>query len=148
LHWWPVARVKLFGREPIDATEEFVQEFSAVSFANLIEATTQGFVCLWTDEEWLSQCAEVETSAADEERDVTTTLDLFDLCHCFAGPFDTGVVDVGRDEVDQVMWDASSFIEGNFGGPDFDLLINLNRITVDYLAVYFEGDIDSEFTFA
>src|ERR1044071_6219917 len=79
---------------------------------------------------------------------MTAALDLFDLLRGFAGPFDGGVVDVGGDEVDQVMRDASSFVERDFGGGNFDLFVDLDRITVDYLAVYFEGAVDAERAFA
>jgi len=42
------------------------------------------------------------------------------------------------------MWDAFALVEGNFSGSDFDLFVDLDRITVDYLAVDFEGDLDAE----
>src|SRR6185369_12775546 len=93
LHARPVARVKLFGGERIDAVEDFVQVFGPTSFADLIETATQRFVCCWTDEEWLSQCAEIETRAADQKWDAPTTLDFFDLLCGLAGPLDSGVVD-------------------------------------------------------
>jgi predicted NAD/FAD-dependent oxidoreductase len=93
LHARPVARIKLFGGKWIEAAEDFVQVFGPMFFANLIEATTEGLVSLWTDEEWLSQCAEIEASAADEDWNASTTLDFLDRFRCFARPFARGVVD-------------------------------------------------------
>ena len=70
------------------------------------------------------------------------------FCRRFAGPFTGGVVDVRRDEIDQVMRDAFALFERDFGGGDLDLFVDLDRITVDDFAVEFEGDFDSERAFA
>src|SRR4051794_8889816 len=121
--------------------------FGSPFFANLIEATTQRFVGRWTDEEWLSQSAEIETRAADEKRDAPAAFDLLDLLCGLASPFDGGVVDVWRDEVDQVMWNPMTFVERDFGSGYLNFFVDLDRITVDYLAVYFEGDVDPERAF-
>ena len=45
------------------------------------------------------------------------------------------------------MWDVAALVERDFSGGYLDLLVDLDRITVDYLAVYFEGDVDAELAF-
>ena len=125
-----------------------MEVFGAVFVAQMIQPLAQGFVCWWAYEEWLADGAEVETGAADEEWNTAAAFDLFDLVCSFASPFAGGVVDVRRDKIDQVMRDAFAFLEWDFRGGYLDLFIDLDRITVDDLAVEVQGDFDSESAFA
>jgi hypothetical protein len=144
----PVAREKLFCGAWIDAVQEAVQVFWTMSLANACETPAERFVSVGTDEEGLTQCTQVETGAADEEWDTATVFDLFDFLSGFARPFTGGVIDVWRNKIDQVMGDALALFQRDFGRGDLDLLIDLDRITVDDLAVKLEGDFDSECAFA
>ena len=122
--------------------------FGTMLFSNPVETATKALVGRGANEERLSQCSQVKTSATDEQRHASATLDFVDLYRSFTRPFDGGVVDVRRDKVDQVMWDAFTFFERDFSGGDLDLLINLDRVAVDYLAVDLQGDFDTERAFA
>lgn len=121
-----------------------MQVLGAASFADLVEPRAQRFVGWWTDEEGVSQCAQVKTGAADEQWNASAAFDLFDLLRGLACPFDGRVIDVRTDEVYEVMWNTFAFVEWDFCGGYFDLFVDLDRVTVDYLAVDFEGDIDAE----
>jgi hypothetical protein len=46
------------------------------------------------------------------------------------------------------MWDALAFFEWNFRGRYLNLFVDLDRITVDYLAVNLQRDIDYQRAFA
>ena len=92
----------------------------------------------------MAQRAQVETRAADEQWNAAAVFDLFDLFCCFAGPFAGGVIDIRRDEIDQVMRDAFAFVERNFRCGYLDLLVDLDRVAVDDLAVELQRDFNSE----
>jgi hypothetical protein len=59
-----------------------------------------------------------------------------------------GVVDLRRDEVDQVMRNAFALFERDFGCGDLDLFVDLYGVAVDDLAVERERYFDSECAFA
>jgi hypothetical protein len=145
---WPVAWEELYGGKRVDTVQESMKMFGTMLFSNPVETVTKALVGWRTNEEGLSERSQVKTSAADEQRHTATTLDFVDLYCSFTRPFDGGVIDVRRDKVDQVMWDAFTFFERDFGGGDLDLLINLDRVAVDYLAVDLQGDFDTERAFA
>ena len=95
----------------------------------------------------MPQRTQIETGAADQQRHATAALDLLDLLRRFAGPFAGSVIDVWRDEVDQVMRDTLALVERHFGGSDLNFLIDLDRVAVDDFAVELESDFDSECAF-
>src|SRR5690349_19460766 len=133
----PVARKELPGGAGIDPVQETVQVFWAMFFAASGETLAQRFVSRWTYKKRLSQRAQVETCAADEQRHTTAAFDFLDLLRRLASPFAGGVVDVRRDEVDQVMRDALALVERHFGSGDLNLFVDLDGIAVDDLAVEF-----------
>src|SRR5689334_19649439 len=94
--------------------------FATMPLADAVETAAELFIGLRADEEWFAQRAQVETGAADEQRNAAATLDLFDCSRCFASPFDGRVIDVRRDEVDQVMGNALSFLDGDLRSRDLD----------------------------
>ena len=122
--------------------------FGPAFFAASGETPAQRFVSWWTSKQWLPQRTQIKTCAANEQRYATATFDLVDLLRRFTGPFAGGVVDVWRDEINQVMRDAFAFVEWHFSGGDLNLFIDLDGIAVDDLAVELEGDFDSECAFA
>ena len=96
----------------------------------------------------MSQGSQIETGATDEQRYATAPFDLLDLQCRFAGPFAGGVVNLRRDEVDQVVRDALALVERHFGSSDLDLFVDLEGVAVNDFAIEFEGDFDSECAFA
>lgn len=122
--------------------------FGPAFFAASGETLAQRFVSWWTGEKRSSQRSQIETGAADEQRYATTAFDFLDLLCRFASPFAGGVVDVRRDEINQVVRDAFALVERHLGGSDLDLFVDLDGVAVDDLAVELEGDFDSESAFA
>jgi hypothetical protein len=102
---------------------------------------------LWADKKWPAQRAQVKSSAADEKWNTPAAFDLFDLCGGLTRPFDRGVVDRRRNKIDQVMRYAFAFFAWNFRGCDLNLLVDLNGVAVDDLAVALERDFDPERAF-
>ena len=95
---------------------------ASVLFANPVEALAKRFVSWRTYEQRLPERSQVKTGTADEYRNATATFNLFDLVRRLARPFTGGVVDVGRDKIDQVMRNSLAFLERHLGGRDLDLL--------------------------
>src|SRR2546423_15423714 len=93
--------------------------------------------------ERLSKGAQVEAAAADEQRETAARLDLFDLLQRVARPVGGGVVDFGRDEVNQVMRHAATLFGRKFGRRNLNLTVDLNRVAVDYLAAKTERERES-----
>src|SRR5829696_5400417 len=102
-------------------------------FAASGETLAKRFIGWWTYEQWLPQRTQIETCTADEQWHATAAFDLFDLLCSFARPFAGRVVDVWRDEIDQVMRNAFAFVEWHFSGGDLDLVIDLDGVAVDDL---------------
>jgi hypothetical protein len=50
-------------------------------------------------------------------------------------------------EINEVMGDASPLTDRNLRGRDFYALVNLYRVAINDLAVWFQSDSDSERTF-
>src|SRR5215213_3311203 len=95
--------------------------FDAMLLANAVEPVTQRFVRWRAYKKWLSQGPQVETGAADKQREPPATLDLFNLLRRFAGPFAGCVVNVRRDKINQVMRDTFALLEWDLRGCDLDL---------------------------
>src|SRR5688500_17820907 len=117
-------------------------------FAAFGETLAQRFVSWWTRKKWLPQGAQIETRSPYKQRNTSAAFDFIDLLCRFARPFAGGVVDVRRDEIDQMMWDAFALLERHFGGGNLDLFVDLDGVAVDDFAVELEGDFDPECAFA
>ena len=122
--------------------------FGPAFFAASSETPSQRFVSWWTGKQWLPQRTQIETGATDEQRYATAAFDFLDLLRRFAGPFAGGVVDVWRNEVDQVMRDAFAFVERHLGSRDLNLFVDLDRVAIDDFAIELKSDFDSERAFA
>ena len=122
--------------------------FGPAVFAASSETLAQRFVSWWTSKKGLSERSQVETCAADEQRHTSTAFDFLDLLRRFAGPFAGGVVDVRRDEIDQMMRGAFALFERHFSGGDLDLFVDLDGVAVNDFAVELESDFDPECAFA
>ena len=144
----PVARIALLGSGRVDPAQQPVNVFGSVLFANAVEALAKRIVSWGTYEQGLTERSQVKTGAADEYRDATTAFNLFDLIRRLACPLAGGVVDVGRNKVDQMVGNSLALLEGHFSGRDLDLLIDLDRIAIDNLAVDFEGNFNPESAFS
>src|SRR5438128_2305909 len=118
--------------------------FSTASFTNSSKPGPQFFVRRGTGEERLSQSAQVEPGAADQQDAMATCFDLFDLFQSRARPIPRGEIHQRRNKVDQMMGNAATLVHRNFSRGNLNSLVNLYRIAVNDLAAKAQCQVDSQ----
>jgi len=79
---------------------------------------------------------------------VPARFDFIDRFDCSARPVGRGECLMWGDKIDQMMRNATTLIERNLRGGDFNLLINLDGIAVDDLAAEMQGYFDPQVALA
>src|SRR6185503_11069454 len=113
--------------------------FGAVTFADGRKAATQIFISRRTGKKRAAQGPKIKAGAACKNRQIVALFDLVNLCGGFSRPITGCVIDMRRNEVDQVMRHSTAFVRWNFCGSNLNPLVYLDRITIDDFAVEFEG---------
>src|SRR6267143_6876333 len=119
-----------------------------MSMAYFSQARPQRFVRRWAVKEWLAQCAEVETRAANQQCRTATLFYLFDLFNCGSGPVRGRKIHQRGGEIDQVMRHAATLFQRHLGRGYLNALIDLHGIAVDDLAADALSEFNSQFTLA
>src|SRR6266404_5837437 len=98
--------------------------FGAMSIAYFSQPRPQRFVRRWAVKEWLAQCAEVETRAANQQCRTATLFYLFDLFNCGPRPVRGRKIHQRRDEIDQVMRYTATLFQRHFCRGYLNFLID------------------------
>jgi hypothetical protein len=131
---------RTFGVEP---AQKAVQVRCAAALAQRKEAAAQGRVGRRRLEERLAERAQVEAGATDEQRRAAACLNLFNHGQRVTRPVGGGVGAFGRDEVEQVVWDAAPLGGRQLGGGDLYLAVDLYGVAVDDLAAQTKRERDA-----
>src|SRR4029077_18059338 len=91
-----------------------------------------------------AQSSQIETSTAHQQRCASAALDLLDHRRSFTGTLSSCVVDLWWHDVDQVMRNSFTFLQGNFGGRYLNSLVDLDGIAIDDFAIQSQGDFDAQ----
>src|SRR4029079_14847518 len=92
----------------------------------------------------LPQRSKVKSGAADENGNLAARFDLSDLCRRTPCPIRRRIIYLGRNVTDKMVRHAAHFFDSGFCRRDLDLLVNLDRITVDNLTSDAQRKLDTE----
>jgi hypothetical protein len=148
LHAWPISWKQFRGALFIKPLQQSMEVFSAAAFPQQVKSVAQILIGLRADKKWISQGAQVEAGAAYEYRQATATLDFLNRRRRLARPVASRVIDIWRNEIDEMMGNPAAFCERNFGSSDPDALIHLHRVAVNDLTAEVLGNFDSQRAFA
>ena len=98
------------------------------------ETLTKLIGALRTGEEAFQQSAQVKPGAADHDGKMSALRDFFQSGAGLAGVFAGGERARRIDDIDQMMRDAGAIFARGFGGADFEVAIDSNRVATDDLA--------------
>ncbi len=116
----------------------------SVTLPQLVDSATNIFIGLGTLKKRITQRAQIQTGAAYKYWQARSSFYVFNLKRGFTRPIARCVVDVRRNEIDEVMRDPSTFCNRDLGSGNLNTLINLHRIAVNNLAAKSQSYFDSQ----
>jgi hypothetical protein len=119
----------------------------AAPLPELRQTVAQVFIRLRAGKEGVAQGAQVKACTSDEKSQMPACFNLSNPAFSLARPLAGSVIDLGRHEIDEVMWYASSPAQRNLRRRNLNLAINLNGITIDNLATEMQSQRNSELAF-
>src|SRR2546421_3631034 len=103
-----------------------MKTLGAVTLSNSGQALAQFIIRRRTGKEWLAQRAQIKTGAADQDGLLITRFNLLNLLNCRARPISRRKSFARRNEIDQVVRNATPLFYWNFRGGNLYLLIDLD----------------------
>src|ERR1044072_5290075 len=125
-----------------------MQPFRSVAFSDFRQPLPETVISSRTRKKRLPQSAKIEAGSADKYRDATTRFNLFDRSYCRARPVGRSERHGGRNKIDQMVRNSATLLNGNLGGSNFDLLIDLDGIAVDDFSAQPQRDLDPQRAFS
>src|SRR5580700_9049579 len=127
--------MNLLSGRAIESPQNAMEITRPASLDSFTQTLAQFFRPLWAKKKSFEQSAQVESSSAHNDRQVSALLNLIEHLPCLARVFARCNVAGRRDAINQMMRRTHSFRCTRLGGADVKLAIHRDRIAVHDLAV-------------